>query len=147
MDINALRTALKAFEDPSQQLFAMPAAQITGPEWTAVRDLVTGSTADQTLTITGITRFPPEQVTDAVVYAGQATLFPWSPPMGGTPSVQAALSVTARFTVKDKPPLDMLRKWIEESYRAVAPKNLVAKLDEPPSRRAPRRIRYRKRRP
>ena len=55
--------------------------------------------------------------------------------------------VTARFTAKDKPPLDMLRKWIEESYRAVAPKNLVAKLDEPPSRRAPRRIRYRKRRP
>jgi len=55
--------------------------------------------------------------------------------------------VTARFTAKDKPPLDMLRKWIEESYRAVAPKNLVAKLDEPPSRRAPRKIRYRKRRP
>jgi predicted DNA-binding protein (MmcQ/YjbR family) len=54
--------------------------------------------------------------------------------------------VTARFTAKDKPPLDVLRKWIEESYRAVAPKNLVAALDAPP-RRAPRKIRYKKKRP
>ena len=53
--------------------------------------------------------------------------------------------VTARFAAKDKPPLDLLRKWIEESYRAVAPKNLVAALDAPP-RRAPRKIRYRKKR-
>jgi predicted DNA-binding protein (MmcQ/YjbR family) len=53
--------------------------------------------------------------------------------------------VTARFTAKDKPPLDMLRKWIEESYRAVAPKNLVASLDAPPQR-PPRRIRYKKKR-
>jgi predicted DNA-binding protein (MmcQ/YjbR family) len=51
--------------------------------------------------------------------------------------------VTARFTAKDTPPLDLLRKWIEESYRAVAPKNLVAALDAPP-KRAPRKIRYRK---
>jgi predicted DNA-binding protein (MmcQ/YjbR family) len=46
--------------------------------------------------------------------------------------------VTARFTAKDKPPLDVLRKWIDESYRAVAPKELVAKLDAPPKRPAPR---------
>jgi predicted DNA-binding protein (MmcQ/YjbR family) len=54
--------------------------------------------------------------------------------------------VTARFTAKDKPPLDMLRKWIEESYRAVAPKSLAAALDAPP-KPAPRRIRYKKKRP
>jgi predicted DNA-binding protein (MmcQ/YjbR family) len=54
--------------------------------------------------------------------------------------------VTARFGPKDKPPLELLRKWIDESYRAVAPKELVKALDQPPAPRAPRRIRYRKRR-
>ena len=29
--------------------------------------------------------------------------------------------------------LELLRDWIEESYRIVAPKRLVATLDEPPS--------------
>jgi predicted DNA-binding protein (MmcQ/YjbR family) len=55
--------------------------------------------------------------------------------------------VTARFAAKDKPPLDMLRQWIEESYRAVAPKELVKTLDQPAPGPRPRRIRYRKRRP
>jgi predicted DNA-binding protein (MmcQ/YjbR family) len=58
--------------------------------------------------------------------------------------------VTARFTAKDKVPLDVLRKWIEESYRAVAPKNLVASLDaarSAPPKATPRRIRYKKKRP
>jgi len=54
--------------------------------------------------------------------------------------------VTARFTAKDKPNLDLLRQWIEESYRAVAPKNLVAALDAP-RKPTPRRIRYKKKRP
>ena len=54
--------------------------------------------------------------------------------------------VTARFGPRDEPPMELLRKWIDESYRAVAPKELVKALDEPAKRRAPRRIRYRKRR-
>jgi predicted DNA-binding protein (MmcQ/YjbR family) len=37
--------------------------------------------------------------------------------------------VTAQFGPKQKPPLDLLKQWIDESYRAVAPKTLVAKLD------------------
>ena len=36
--------------------------------------------------------------------------------------------VTASFGKKEKPPLDLLREWIEESYRAIAPKKLVASL-------------------
>jgi predicted DNA-binding protein (MmcQ/YjbR family) len=36
--------------------------------------------------------------------------------------------VSARFVRTDAPPVDLLREWIEESYRAVAPKKLVAKL-------------------
>ena len=49
--------------------------------------------------------------------------------------------VTARFGPKDKPPLDLLKNWIDESYRAVAPKELVRSLDQPTAPRAPRRIR------
>lgn len=36
--------------------------------------------------------------------------------------------VTARFDSHEKPPEDLLREWIEESYRAVAPKKLVGSL-------------------
>ena len=36
--------------------------------------------------------------------------------------------VTAQFTRKDKIPLDWIRSWIEESYCAVAPKKLAARL-------------------
>ena len=36
--------------------------------------------------------------------------------------------VTAAFDKGDKPPLDLLKSWIEESYRAVAPKKLFAKI-------------------
>jgi predicted DNA-binding protein (MmcQ/YjbR family) len=35
--------------------------------------------------------------------------------------------VTATFTRKAKPPLDVLEAWIGESYRAVAPKALLKK--------------------
>jgi predicted DNA-binding protein (MmcQ/YjbR family) len=37
--------------------------------------------------------------------------------------------VSARFEANEKPPLDMLKAWIEESYRAIAPKKMVAALD------------------
>jgi hypothetical protein len=36
--------------------------------------------------------------------------------------------VTATFSPKDAPPLDLLEDWIDESYRAQAPKKLVAAL-------------------
>jgi len=38
--------------------------------------------------------------------------------------------VSARFAGKEKPPMDVLEAWIEESYRAIAPKRVVAKLGE-----------------
>jgi predicted DNA-binding protein (MmcQ/YjbR family) len=38
--------------------------------------------------------------------------------------------VTVDLTGENKPPLDMLCEWIDESYRAVAPRKLVAQLDE-----------------
>ncbi|HEY1629709.1 MAG TPA: MmcQ/YjbR family DNA-binding protein [Rhizomicrobium sp.] len=39
--------------------------------------------------------------------------------------------VTATFAKKDKPPLDILEAWITESYRAIAPKKLLAKPPAP----------------
>lgn len=37
--------------------------------------------------------------------------------------------VTVRFLPDEQPPLELLLHWIEESYRAVAPKKLIAQLD------------------
>jgi len=39
--------------------------------------------------------------------------------------------VTASFAPGEAVPLDILSQWIEESYRAVAPKRLSAQLDAP----------------
>jgi predicted DNA-binding protein (MmcQ/YjbR family) len=36
--------------------------------------------------------------------------------------------VTALFAKNEKPPLEIMRAWIEESYRAIAPAKLVATL-------------------
>jgi len=36
--------------------------------------------------------------------------------------------VTAHFNAQQKPPLELLQGWIDESYRAIAPKKLVARL-------------------
>ena len=38
--------------------------------------------------------------------------------------------VSASFDWNDTPPLDVLKEWIDESYRAQAPKRLVKQLDE-----------------
>ena len=38
--------------------------------------------------------------------------------------------VSATFEAKDHPPVDILKGWIRESYRAVAPRKLLAGLDE-----------------
>ncbi len=39
--------------------------------------------------------------------------------------------ITARFEAGDRPPLEVLERWLDESYRAVAPKKLVATLAAP----------------
>lgn len=40
--------------------------------------------------------------------------------------------VSVRFGKREKAPVDLLRSWIDESYRAVAPKKLVAALSAAP---------------
>lgn len=38
--------------------------------------------------------------------------------------------VSASFVGKDDPPLDVLRAWIDESFRAIAPRKLAATLPD-----------------
>jgi predicted DNA-binding protein (MmcQ/YjbR family) len=47
--------------------------------------------------------------------------------------------VTARFGPRARPPLPLLARWIDESYRAIAPRRLAAALSPPA--RPPRRSR------
>ncbi len=55
-----------------------------------------------------------------------ALLLPFATPTGY--GLGKAGWVSARFAPSDAPPLALLREWIDESYRAVAPKTEVAKL-------------------
>ena len=42
--------------------------------------------------------------------------------------------VSARLGPDHDVPIDLLKEWITESYRAIAPKKLVAALDSPPAK-------------
>jgi predicted DNA-binding protein (MmcQ/YjbR family) len=55
-----------------------------------------------------------------------ALMFPFAEPTGY--GLGKSGWVTARFDATDDPPLALLREWIDESYRAVAPKKLAAAL-------------------
>lgn len=55
-----------------------------------------------------------------------ALLLPFAQPTGY--GLGKAGWVSASFGPSDDPPLAMLREWIDESYRAVAPKTAVAKM-------------------
>jgi predicted DNA-binding protein (MmcQ/YjbR family) len=54
--------------------------------------------------------------------------------------------VTASFAPKAKPPVDLLKGWIEESYRAVAPRKVLAAAAKPAKNR-PARVNRRRPRP
>lgn len=50
--------------------------------------------------------------------------------------------VTAQFTSKDTILLDMLLEWVDESFRAIAPKRVLAQMEETPAE--PKRHKKRK---
>lgn len=58
----------------------------------------------------------------------QALAYPFAEPTGY--GLGKSGWVTFRIAPSDLPPLELLMPWVEESYRAVAPKKLVAQLDE-----------------
>jgi predicted DNA-binding protein (MmcQ/YjbR family) len=59
-----------------------------------------------------------------------ALVFPFAEPTGY--GLGKSGWVSAKFEGAGAPPLELLYEWIDESYRAVAPKTLVATLDAPP---------------
>ena len=74
--------------------------------------------------------------------SGEALMLPFTEPAGY--GLGKSGWVSARFALDEDPPVQLLKEWIDESYRAQAPKKLVAQLDgaAPPSKpakaRAPR---------
>ena len=57
---------------------------------------------------------------------GAALLAPFCKPTGY--GLGKSGWVTSSFKKGDQPPFDILKGWIDESYRAVAPKRLITKL-------------------
>jgi len=62
----------------------------------------------------------------------QALMVPGAAPTGYGLGRAGWVSVPFRRTT---PPTDVLKDWVEESYRRIAPKCLVAELDSRPPRR------------
>ena len=60
--------------------------------------------------------------------AEEALSFPFVEPTGY--GLGRAGWVSARFTPGDRPPVDILSDWVDESYRAIAPKSLVREIPE-----------------
>jgi predicted DNA-binding protein (MmcQ/YjbR family) len=72
-----------------------------------------------------------------------ALMFPFAAPSGY--GLGKSGWITARLTAGASAPLSLLKSWIDESYRAVAPKALVARLGDgsppprPPAKRRTKR--------
>jgi YjbR len=77
----------------------------------------------------------PLRITCKLPLTGQMALtLPFASPTGY--GLGRSGWVTATFGPKDVPPFDLLKDWIDESYRAQAPKKLVASLPDDPRRSA-----------
>lgn len=77
----------------------------------------------------------PLRITCKLPLTGQMALtLPFASPTGY--GLGRSGWVTATFGPKDVPPFDLLKDWIDESYRAQAPKKLVASLADDPRRLA-----------
>lgn len=63
-----------------------------------------------------------------------ALVFPFAQPTGY--GLGKSGWVSATFKAHEAPPLALLAEWLEESYRAVAPKKLIAQLSDAAARSA-----------
>lgn len=59
--------------------------------------------------------------------ADAALSLPFAEPTGY--GLGASGWVSARFGERDRPPVDLLLAWVDESFRAIAPRTLVRELD------------------
>lgn len=68
---------------------------------------------------------------------GAALMFPFAKPTGY--GLGKSGWVTAKFNKGPKPPLPLLKAWLDESYRAVAPAKLAALVPAEDGSRSPTR--------
>jgi len=115
---------------------ARPGAHTKSP-WPGHMDLAVN---DKTFAYLGIEGEPLKLSCKLPRSSEIALMFPFATP---TPyGLGKAGWVTAQFARGEMPPVELLQAWIDESYRAQAPKKLVAALDagkdsgEAPARKA-----------
>ena len=114
-----------------------PGAGTKSP-WPGHKDLVVG---DKTFAFLSVEGDPLSISCKLDASRKEALLAPFAKPTGY--GLGKSGWVTATFSELEKPPVALLEKWIDESYRARAPKRLVAQLDaskpEPAAKRRPSR--------
>jgi len=129
---DAAREALRAFG------LAYPEAHTKSP-WPGHLDV---AVRDKTFAYVNTTGEPLSVSCKLPQSSAVALMLPFAKPTGY--GLGRAGWVTADFAWGEKPPVALLKQWIDESYRAQAPRRLVATLPPPgggpPARRGgPRR--------
>jgi predicted DNA-binding protein (MmcQ/YjbR family) len=123
---DAVRNRLKAFG------LAYPEAHSKSP-WPGHDDVAVRNKTFAYLSAAG----EPLSISCKLPLTGQMALtLPFTNPTGY--GLGKSGWVTATFGPKDTPPIDLLEDWIDESYRAQAPKKLVSSLPADPRRRETR---------
>lgn len=102
---------------------AYPGAHTKSP-WPGHLDLAVNDKTFAYLSIEG----EPFKISCKLPRSGKAALMlPFTEPTGY--GLGKSGWISAHFAPGETPPVELLQAWIDESYRAQAPKKLVAKLD------------------
>ena len=114
---NAVLAALKKYG------LAFPGAHSKSP-WPEHDDLAVKGKTFAFMSIAGV---PLSMSVKLTVSQGEALQHSFAKPTGY--GLGKSGWVTLNFPAEEKPPVDLLKRWILESYRAVAPKKLIAELE------------------
>lgn len=112
--------ALRAFG------LAYPGAHTKSP-WPGHLDL---AVADKTFAYLSVEGEPLHLSFKLPASAGLALTLPFTQPAAY--GLGKSGWVSAQFKEADNPPVELLKQWLDESYRAQAPKKLVKQLVAPP---------------
>ncbi|MCC6336501.1 MAG: MmcQ/YjbR family DNA-binding protein [Myxococcales bacterium] len=117
---HAALLALRAFG------LAYPGAHTKSP-WPGHLDL---AVADKTFAYLSVEGEPLQLSCKLPASAGLALTLPFTQPAAY--GLGKSGWVSAQFKEADDPPVELLKQWLNESYRAQAPKKLVKQLAAPP---------------
>ena len=102
---------------------ALPGAHSKSP-WPEHDDL---AVKDKTFAFMSVAGVPLNISVKLTVSHAEALQQPFAKPTGY--GLGKSGWVTLNFDPADKPPAELLKRWVLESYRAVAPKRLLAELE------------------